>query len=72
MARIFAILSVFVVFAVIAFVALMLLWAWIVPDVFSGAVKAGLLPESLTFVQALKLSVLIGFLFGSFGSSKKS
>lgn len=31
------------------------MWAWIVPDVFSGLVKAHLLPAHITFTQAWAL-----------------
>lgn len=36
-------------------------WVWglVVPDVFAGAVEHGILPASLTFVQALKLWLLL-------------
>lgn len=71
MTKILAIVLMIVVLAVVAFVAVMLLWGWIVPDVFAGAVKAGILPESLTFLQAVKLSILIAVLFGSSKSSSK-
>lgn len=70
MSRVLVVLGIVVVSIAIALVAVMLLWGWIVPDVFSGAVKAGILPESLTFLQAFKLSVLIGVLFGSSKGSK--
>ena len=36
-----------------------LAWQWVVPDVFAGAVEKGILPASLTFLQALKLWVLL-------------
>mgnify|MGYP001564129694 CR=1 FL=1 len=38
------------------------LWAWVVPDVFAGAVKNGNLPASLEFWQAFKLSLFLSVL----------
>jgi hypothetical protein len=51
----------------------MLVWNWVVPDVFSGAVKQGLLPASLTFWQSFKLSILTMTFLGlnRLGSSQK-
>lgn len=34
-----------------------LLWGWIVPDVFAGMVKEGLLPSNLEFWQVMKIWV---------------
>ena len=34
-------------------------WAWIVPDVFAGAVKEGLLPDKLSLLQTLKLTIVV-------------
>lgn len=60
-----------VVLIIATFLAVMWLWAWVVPDVFSGMVKAELLPAQLSFVQAVKLVVLLGIL-GISGRSSKS
>ena len=59
---------IFTIIYVVLFVAFgyinTLIWAWVVPDVFSGMVKAGYLPASLSFQQSLKLNLLIFFLLG--------
>lgn len=56
----------------IASVGTMLLWQWVVPDVFAGMVKAELLPATLTFAQALKIGIFIAIMFGgSKASSRK-
>jgi hypothetical protein len=39
-----------------------LVWPWVVPDVFAGAVQQGILPGSLTFWQAVKLMILFAVL----------
>lgn len=59
-----------VLFIVVPFI-MTLIWSWVVPDVFAGMVTAGLLPASITFVQALKLTALLAILgVTSHGSSK--
>lgn len=73
MTKTVAVIGLVVMFFIVAFVAVMLLWQWIVPDVFSGAVSQGVLPASLTFVQAIKLSILLTILgLTGRGGSKKS
>jgi len=49
-----------------------LVWGWIVPQIFASAVEQGVLPASLTIVQALKLSILFSILglTGATASSK--
>jgi len=46
------------------------LWGWVVPDVFSSAVEKGILPASITFFQAFKLSLLVSAFVGASRSSK--
>ena len=46
---------------VMAFI-ITLVWGWVVPQVFPGAVEANALPASLTLIQALKLSILFSIL----------
>ena len=48
------------------------LWGWVVPDVFSSAVEKGILPASITFLQAFKLSLLVSAFVGASRSSKSS
>jgi hypothetical protein len=59
------------IFVVISAFITTLVWGWIVPLVFSGAVEIGALPASLTLVQALKLSVLFSLL-GLTGATTRS
>jgi len=55
------IVIVIVLFIVGAWAVSLLLW-WVVPDVFSGAVDKGILPATITLVQAFKMSLLLGIL----------
>lgn len=50
-----------VVTVVVAFLVT-IVWHWVVPDVFEGAVEQGILPASLSVIQAFKLSVLFTIL----------
>ncbi len=42
-----------------------LLWGWVVPDVFGGAVEHGILFAKITWWQAFKLDLLVLALVGS-------
>ena len=57
----------------ILFVAVLvtIVWSWVIPDVFSGAVEQGILPASITWFQAVKLSILFS-IFGLTGGSSSS
>lgn len=58
-------------------VFLMLVWSWVIPDVFAGMVENHFLPASITLEQAFKLMTLVSLLgfgigLGSiFGSRSK-
>lgn len=70
---VFKIIVVFVILVVISTLLTCWIWGWVVPDVFQGAVKTGLLPAKITFWQAFKLSILFSVLglTGKYRSSKK-
>ena len=40
------------------------LWAWTVPDLFPGAVKAGLVAEAISWGAAAKLAIFVAILAG--------
>lgn len=48
----------------ISVVVFKIVWAWVVPDVFAGAVDAGLISADLTWANAVKLAVLVAVLSG--------
>ncbi len=58
-----AIIQVAVMF-VIALVLFKVVWAWVVPDLFPGAVDQDLISADLTWLAAVKLAVLVGVLGG--------
>ena len=49
---------------VIAVVLFKFVWAWVVPDLFPGAVEQGLVAADLTWLASLKLAVLVAVLSG--------
>ena len=57
-----------VVVACIAFVVFLFvikaLWAWTVPDLFPGAVKQGLVAETISWGTAAKLAIFVAILAG--------
>ena len=57
------VVSVVVTF-VIAVIVFKFVWGWVVPDLFPGAVTQGLISESLTWLAAVKLAVLVAVLGG--------
>ena len=51
---------------VISVVVFKFVWAWVVPDLFPGAVAQGLISADLTWLAALKLAVFVAVLGGSY------
>ena len=49
---------------VISMVVFKFVWAWVVPDLFPGAVAEGLIVGDLTWLAAVKLAVLVAVLGG--------
>ena len=47
-------------------------WAWVVPDLFPGAVAQGLITADLTWFATLKLAVLLAALSGFYPSLKEA
>jgi hypothetical protein len=52
----------------ISVVVFKFVWAWVVPDLFPGAVTQGLISANLSWLSALKLAVLVGVLSGFYDS----
>ena len=59
-----AILVAVAVTFVISMVVFKFVWAWVVPDLFPGAVAQGLISANLTWFATLKLAVLVAVLSG--------
>ena len=61
------ILAVVVGALVIGLLLVKLLWAWVIPDLFPGAVAQGLIAESISWFTAFKLAVVLSILAGAGG-----
>ena len=48
----------------ISIVVFKFVWAWVVPDLFPGAVSQGLVSANVSWLGALKLAVLVGVFSG--------
>ncbi|KPL18133.1 MAG: hypothetical protein AMJ93_14165 [Anaerolineae bacterium SM23_84] len=59
-----AILIAVAVTFVISLIVFKFVWAWVVPDLFPGAVAQGLISGNLTWFATLKLAVLVAVLSG--------
>jgi len=59
-----SILVTVIVTFVIAVILFKFVWAWVVPDLFPGAVEQGLVAANLTWLASLKLAVLVAVLSG--------
>ena len=59
-----AILIAVAVTFVISVVLFKFVWAWVVPDLFPGAVAQGLISADLTWLATVKLAVLVAVLSG--------
>jgi uncharacterized membrane protein len=53
---------------VISMVVFRFVWAWVVPDLFPGAVEQGLIVADLTWLAAVKLAVLVSVLSGFYSA----
>ena len=59
-----AILVAVAVTFVMSMVVFKFVWAWVVPDLFPGAVAQGLISANLTWFATVKLAVLVAVLSG--------
>lgn len=71
-AAIIGIIGFLVVICLLISIPVMLLWNWLVPVIFKGAVESGALNGDITWLQALGLMFLCSFLFKSASVSSKS
>ena len=63
-----AILVAVAVTFVVSIVVFKFVWAWVVPDIFPGAVAQGLISADLTWFATLKLAVLVAVVGGFYPS----
>ncbi len=54
---------------VVALLVVKVLWAWVIPDIFPGAVEQGLVAARISWFTALKVAILLAVLAGPCGMS---
>tara|TARA_B110000116_G_scaffold238429_1_gene225238 strand:- start:345 stop:590 length:246 start_codon:yes stop_codon:yes gene_type:complete len=57
-------IALFISIVAIAFLAIKLLWAWTIPDLFPGAVEQGLVAAEISWLTSFKLALFFGILTG--------
>ena len=66
-------IALFIGIVAIAFLAIKLLWAWTIPDLFPGAVEQGLIAAEISWFTAFKLAIFFAILTSaSKGSSNNN
>ena len=68
---IFAVIPLFLGIMAIAFLAIKLLWAWTIPDLFPGAVEQGLVAAEISWLTSFKLALFFGLLTGAVKANSK-
>ena len=67
-----AILVTVAVVFVMSMIVFKFVWAWVIPDLFPGAVSLNLVSGDLTWFAALKLAILVAVLSGLYPSIKEA
>lgn len=49
-----------IIVLIVALLLIKLLWAWVVPDLFPGAVALGLIASTISWYTAFKVALVIG------------
>tara|TARA_Y100001936_G_C15694431_1_gene467696 strand:+ start:384 stop:626 length:243 start_codon:yes stop_codon:yes gene_type:complete len=65
-------IALFIGIVAIAFLAIKLLWAWTIPDLFPGAVEQGLIAAEISWFTAFKLAIFFAILTSASKGSSNS
>ena len=65
-------IALFIGIVAIAFLAIKLLWAWTIPDLFPGAVEQGLVAAEISWLTSFKLAIFFAILTGASKGSNTS
>jgi hypothetical protein len=55
--------TILIVFVGVLFL-IKVLWAWVIPDIFPGAIEQGLIARSISWGTAFKIALLVGIVSG--------
>lgn len=64
-----AVLTAVVAVVLVTLLVVKLLWAWVVPDLFPGAVRQGLIAAEISWFTAFKVALVVGIAAGVARSS---
>ena len=56
---------------ILALFLIKVVWAWVIPDLFPGAVEQGLIAGSLSWFTAFKLAIFVALLGGLAGAWRR-
>ena len=65
-------IALFIGIVAVAFLAIKLLWAWTIPDLFPGAVEQGLVAAEISWLTSFKLAIFFAILTGASKGSSNS
>ena len=65
-------IALFIGIVAIAFLAIKLLWAWTIPDLFPGAVEQGLIAKEISWFTSFKLALFFAALGGAIKVNDKN
>ena len=65
-------IALFIGIVAIAFLVIKLLWAWIIPDLFPGAVEQGLVAAEISWLTSFKLAIFFAILTSASKGSSNS
>lgn len=65
-----ALLAIIAAFFVLFLILIKVLWGWVIPDIFPGAVEQGLVAETITLGTAGKLAIFLAVVTAIGGSKK--
>lgn len=60
------IIAIVIIVFIIALLVIKLLWGWVVPDLFPGAVSLGLIAGTISWYTAFKVAIVMALLSGMF------
>ena len=64
------IIAIAIIVFILALLVIKLLWGWVVPDLFPGAVAQGLIVSTIGWYTAFKIAIVIGLLSIPFSGSR--
>ena len=65
------IIALVIIVFIIALFVIKLLWSWIIPDLFPGAVAQGLVAGEIGWYSAFKLAIILALLGGTFKANSE-